>query len=106
MSEAAGGEGTASASGSSTGEARDRAIAALVARDRFRKHLATYVFVNVLLWAIWAFVPSARGDGGVPWPLWATLGWGFGVVSQYLALNQRSMSEAAIAAEMRRQAGG
>ncbi|OON67460.1 2TM domain-containing protein [Hymenobacter sp. CRA2] len=55
------------------------------ARAKFKSHLLTYLFVNLLLWAIWYF-SGAETDGlGLPWPVWPTLFWGLGVCIQGLA---------------------
>lgn len=58
-----------------------------IAKDRakFKSHLFTYVAVNVLLWTIWAL--TDRNDhGGIPWPIWATAFWGFGVLMNGLGV--------------------
>ena len=44
------------------------------ARAKFKSHLLTYLFVNVLLWTIWAL--TGREADPIPWPLWATAFWG------------------------------
>lgn len=51
-----------------------------IAKDRakFKSHLLTYVVVNLLLWAIWA-VTEHKDHRGIPWPVWPTVFWGFGV---------------------------
>ncbi|WP_345072060.1 2TM domain-containing protein [Hymenobacter fastidiosus] len=56
------------------------------ARAKFKSHLFIYIGVNILLWAIWLLTDS---DGGwsvnrnqfnIPWPIWPTVFWGFGVL--------------------------
>lgn len=56
-----------------------------IARERagFKSNLISYLIVNVFLWAIWYFTDDAKSDNRWPWPLWATLGWGVGVVFHY-----------------------
>ncbi|MBK8867003.1 MAG: 2TM domain-containing protein [Actinomycetales bacterium] len=46
--------------------ARLEAIEALTARMHFRRHLMTYVFVNIILWVIWLLAPGARGGLELP----------------------------------------
>jgi serine/threonine protein kinase len=55
-------------------------------------NLTSFILVNIMLWAIWAFsnnIPQAITAGipfdlGFPWPIFPTLGWGIGLVAQYL----------------------
>ena len=54
-------------------------------RASFKYHLATYIVINLFLWAIWFFT----GDGDdirhkYPWPIWSTLGWGVGLLFHFL----------------------
>jgi len=44
------------------------------ARREFYGHLSSYIAVNVMLWSIYL----ATGSDS-PWPLWVTVGWGFGM---------------------------
>ena len=53
------------------------------ARAKFQSHLVTYLAVNALLWVIWALTGS-RHDG-LPWPMWTTAFWGFGLVMNGIA---------------------
>ncbi len=55
-------------------------------RAGFKKHLASYIIVNGFLWAMWFVTAGHRedfDDGGMPWPIWSTLGWGFGLAFSY-----------------------
>ena len=53
-------------------------------RAGFKKHLVTYVIVNIFLWAIWYFSPHRDYYlSNFPWPLWTTLGWGVGLAFNY-----------------------
>jgi len=51
-------------------------------RAAFKRHLVTYVIVNLFLWAIWLFT-DGHSHGSLPWPAWASLGWGIGLAFQY-----------------------
>lgn len=46
----------------------------LVKRREFTAHIASYVFVNAIFVAIWAFTGA-----GFFWPVFPILGWGIGV---------------------------
>ncbi|NML67825.1 2TM domain-containing protein [Hymenobacter sp. RP-2-7] len=52
-------------------------------RAKFKAHLFTFLWVNILLWAIWAL--TDRSARPVPWPVWVTAFWGLGVVLQAIA---------------------
>lgn len=54
-------------------------------RAGFKIHLTTYLVVNTALWIIW-FVKG--GAHTYPWPVWPTVGWGIGIVSNYLTAYQ------------------
>ncbi|WP_170865329.1 2TM domain-containing protein [Hymenobacter psychrotolerans] len=47
-------------------------------RAKFKSHLFTYLTVNALLWTIWAL--TGRPAHPIPWPVWASAFWGFGVL--------------------------
>jgi len=54
-------------------------------RADFQRSLASYFIVNAFLWIIWWFTRGKDGyDGGIPWPAWPMLGWGVGLLFQYL----------------------
>lgn len=61
------------------------------ARAKFKSHLLTYLAVNTLLWIIWALTDGHNGGHGnsrhfnIPWPLWSTAFWGFGVLMNGIA---------------------
>ena len=58
-----------------------------VARRRasFKKHLATYIVINIFFWILWYFNRERHeAHGGLPWPVWPMLGWGIGIVFHYL----------------------
>ncbi|WP_153800211.1 2TM domain-containing protein [Foetidibacter luteolus] len=64
-----------------TNQSRDEQLWHL-ARKRadFKKHAASYFFVNSFLVAIWFFT---SGIGSYFWPVWPMLGWGLGLAIQY-----------------------
>ncbi len=49
------------------------------ARAKFQSHLLTYLWVNGLLWAIWALT-DGHFHHGLPWPIWSSVFWGFGLL--------------------------
>lgn len=53
------------------------------ARAKFQSHLLVYGFVNGGLWLLWALTPHGREL--LPWPIWSTAFWGFGLLTQGLA---------------------
>jgi hypothetical protein len=52
-------------------------------RAAFKWSLASYMFVNAFLVAIWYF-SSEDGDHYF-WPIWPMLGWGLGIAFQYFS---------------------
>lgn len=61
------------------GGLREDAIRSLKKKRDFQAHLLAYVLVNAVLWGIWAVIAAASG-AWFPWPIFATLGWGIGMV--------------------------
>lgn len=54
-------------------------------RAGFQRSLASYFIVNAFLWAVWWFTIGRKtGFHGMPWPAWVMIGWGIGLVFQYL----------------------
>ncbi len=53
-------------------------------RAGFKRHLATYLVINVFLWILWAMTGADRDGSGIPWPAWTTFGWGIGVLFHYI----------------------
>jgi len=49
-------------------------------RAAFKWSLASYVFVNAFLVAVWFFT---SGFGSHFWPIWSMMGWGLGLAFQY-----------------------
>ena len=58
------------------------------ARIGFKKHLNSYILVNLFLWALWYFT-TAPYYGGVPWPIFVMIGWGIGIVTHYIRVYVR-----------------
>ena len=55
-------------------------------RASFKVHFASYVIVNIFLWALWYFNGEHLSPGSMfPWPLWTTLGWGIGIAFHFMA---------------------
>ena len=59
--------------------AREQALRRLKKRRDFKAHAFVYVVVNVFVWAIWTVIGLSSGSWW-PWPVFVTLGWGFGLV--------------------------
>jgi hypothetical protein len=55
-------------------------------RADFQRSLVSYFIVNAFLWFIWWFTIGRRdhGHAGIPWPAWVMIGWGIGLLFQYL----------------------
>ena len=64
-------------------------------RAGFKTQAIIYVLVNGFLWALWYFNNSHKdSDGGIPWPLWPTLGWGIGLAFSFVGAYLSSGSTA------------
>ena len=54
-------------------------------RADFQRSLVSYFIVNAFLWFIWWFTTGRwGGNTDMPWPTWVMIGWGIGLVYQYL----------------------
>lgn len=54
-------------------------------RAHFQRSLASYFIVIGFLWIVWWFTTGHHGrHSGVPWPVWVMIGWGIGLLFQYL----------------------
>jgi len=60
-------------------EVRKRVEERLEQRREVYGHITAYVFVNIMLWSIWAFTGADS-----MWPLWVTGFWGMGVVGHFM----------------------
>jgi len=85
---------------------RTRAEARVKAREDFRVHLLVYVLVNAFLWVIW-FTTDGPGTSSVPWPLFASFGWGIGLIAHWWTVYgvNDDRREAEIQKEIRRLRG-
>jgi uncharacterized ion transporter superfamily protein YfcC len=55
-------------------------------RASFQHSLVLYLVINAFLWVIWWFTADTKNfHEHIPWPAWAMVGWGFGLVFQYFA---------------------
>jgi hypothetical protein len=44
-----------------------------------------YIIINAFLWLLWYFsINEDDKDTGAPWPIFCTLGWGVGVLFNFL----------------------
>jgi len=89
-------------------ELRERAIRQLKRKREFRDHLGWFLFVNAVLWAIWALPPNSADTGDL-WPAWVTGIWGVFLLSHawrvYRGLDE-GPTEHQIEHEMTRLRGG
>jgi hypothetical protein len=53
-------------------------------RVGFKRHLATYIVINALFWALWYFTDHNDEQSGFPWPIFPMLGWGVGLMFSFL----------------------
>jgi hypothetical protein len=54
-------------------------------RAAFKRSFSLYVFVNAFLIGVWYF---SSGPQSYFWPVWPMLGWGVGLLLQYLGAYQ------------------
>ena len=53
-------------------------------RVEFRNHLFAYLIVNAFFWIMWAVQGNEKDENGIPWPIFCTLGWGFGLFWHFM----------------------
>ena len=54
-------------------------------RAGFQRSLVFYVIAIAFLWFIWWFTVGRSGiNTDMPWPIWVMIGWGIGLLFQYL----------------------
>lgn len=58
-------------------------------RVKFKRKVMTYLAFSAFFWIIW-YLNGAQNYGIVPWPAWAMLGWGIGLVFRYLRIYHSS----------------
>lgn len=61
-------------------------------RVRFKRKLMVYIVFSAFFWVIWFFTGQKTYGTVIPWPAWAMLGWGIGLVMRYIRLNKFSTS--------------
>ena len=59
-------------------------------RASFKRHLATYLVINLFLWVLWYFTKGMydsdyNGYNILPWPIWPMVGWGIGLTFHYIS---------------------
>ena len=54
-------------------------------RASFKRHLATYIAINLFFWGIWWFNRNDAHGTDHPWPIWPMFGWGIGLAFHYIA---------------------
>lgn len=55
-------------------------------RVAFKRHLATYIIVNLFLWILWFLTDRDYDRSYFPWPIWPTVGWGIGLAFNYIGV--------------------
>lgn len=86
------------------GELRAQAISRLKRRRDFMGNVGTFLFVNGLLWLIWAL--TGHDTSGFPWPAWVTAIWGFVILMHaFRTFLRRPITEDDIQRELRRRSG-
>ena len=53
-------------------------------RAAFKRHLLTYIAVNLFLWIVWIISGYNHGHYNFPWPVYVMLGWGIGLAFNYI----------------------
>jgi hypothetical protein len=70
-------------------------------RAAFKRHFVSYLGVNIFLWTLWYFTQGREMEGGwfeghLPWPAWASLGWGVGLFFNFIgaySMNKQDWAE-------------
>ena len=84
---------------------RKHALASLKRKRDFKAQIVVFVLINILLWGIWV-IGGIEGDFGFPWPVFATVGWGIGLVMQGWSIyHSGPPTEADVQAEVERLRG-
>lgn len=53
-------------------------------RAEFKKHLLTYLIINIFLWGLWLFGGIRHDNFSFPWPVFVSFGWGIGLSFNYI----------------------
>jgi uncharacterized ion transporter superfamily protein YfcC len=85
-----------------TGNTREDAVKRIKRKRQFQQQLLVYLALNVFLWIIWAV-----SGAGFPWPIFVTVGWGIGIVTQgwYIYRGAAPITDAEIQREMGKGSG-
>jgi hypothetical protein len=82
---------------------REQALDRLRRKRKFRNDVLTYLFLNAILWGIWALTGAEVPEDGVPWPVWVSGIWGVFVVLDAIRLySDHGITDSEVEAEMRR----
>ncbi len=80
---------------------REQALERLRRKRKFRIDAITYVFINAVVWGIWALTGAEVSDDGIPWPLWVSGIWGALLVLDAIkAFGDSGITDSDIDAEM------
>jgi hypothetical protein len=52
-------------------------------RAAFKRHLLSYILVNLFLWLLWLFTWRGEHVHSI-WPIYVTLGWGIGILFNFI----------------------
>jgi hypothetical protein len=53
-------------------------------RVKFKRHLATYLIINTMLWLLWLYTDNEKNND-FPWPAFSSIGWGIGLAFDYMS---------------------
>ena len=53
-------------------------------RAKFKKHLLSYIVINVFLWGTWLIGSIIGRHSEFAWPVFVTFGWGIGLTVNYI----------------------
>ena len=68
----------------STNQRDERLWKAAKKRAEFKRHLFTYIIMNLFFWGIWFADSIIDRHFDFPWPVFVTLGWGIGLAFNYI----------------------
>ncbi len=52
-------------------------------RVEFKRHLYTYLIVNLMFWVVWLMGSPSEHASRLPWPVYPMLGWGIGLLFNF-----------------------
>jgi hypothetical protein len=77
-------------------ELREKALKRIKDKRDFATHVVTYVVINALIVAVWAFAAG----GGFFWPMFPMAGWGIGLLFHGIEVYRDEPTEADIQREI------